>query len=204
LSGNEKEAILEKYFENYEPAAQQKLIEVMLNVVLSQEHAHWIALVILEKRATIEHRRKIHELYLSKLKPAMTWQDEWYLQMLIDALSYETTDEFVNTIEEFLLFRPYGQSWTRPCDELLKTHPTLYLRGWTRFFKESTFEKGKTNIIFQGFIKSPDAILGLKQYMIINDPNVWGKFKTVLLYTADVLSWPPQEMRDKSKQVILS
>lgn len=199
------EVFLEKSFESYDYAFQQVLIETMLNVILSQDYAHETALYILEKKATTEHRRKLREFYLCKLKSAKTGQDEWYLKMLIDALSYETTDEFINTIEDFLLFRPYGIWWIYPSEVLLKTHPDLYLRGWTRFFNERTFEKGKTNIIFQGFLSKPQSILMLKQYMMVNSPNAWEQFKTILLDTLDYkASWPSQELRDKSKQVILS
>jgi len=205
MDGNELGELLEKSFESYNNIAQQELIETMLAVILNQDYAHETALCILKKKATIEHRRKLHEFYLCRLKLGQTGQDEWYLKMLIDALSYETTDEFVNTIENFLLYRPFVEWATYPSEVLLITHPDLYLRGWTRFFNEKPFKKGKTNIIFQGFLAKPQLILTLKQYMIINAPNAWDKFKTILLDTIDEKrGWPSQELQDKSRQVIVS
>lgn len=209
--GYDLQGFLEKSFESYDYSVQQELIETMLNVILTQDYAHETALYILETKATIEHRRKLREFYSCRSK-SKNRQDQWYLKMLIDALSYETTDEFLNTIEDFLLYRHFVEWATYPSEVLLKTHPDLYLRGWTRYFNERTFEKGETNIIFQGFLSKPQSILALKQYMVVNSPNAWEKFKTILLYAIDNPTgyridktiWPSQELRNESKQIILS
>jgi hypothetical protein len=111
---------------------------------------------------------------------AETSQDEWYLNDLIDALSYEPTNEFSDAIKHFLLERKYGQRWTRPSGELLATHPDLFVTGWTRFFSERPYAEWRDSGYIQLFLFHPEQIIALKQYMSIKAKSTWEKFKQAL------------------------
>jgi|WetSurMetagenome_2_1015567.scaffolds.fasta_scaffold177679_2 hypothetical protein len=196
--------LLEEIYSTLDTNLRRQLIEVMLLVVLNQEFAHRIALLILKDKAEIEHRRKILGLYYTKLKEAKTWQDEYYLNALIDLLSYETTDEFTHIISEYLQKRPYKIDSPRPSDTLFRTHPDLFVKGWTRFFTELPYEKWHNHIYIQGLLSQPEQILALKIYMKLESPNTWKMLQKALLEGVDKFSLLSKEIREKDKSLLLS
>ena len=181
---------------------QHDFIEVILQVLLTQGHGHEVALCVLEMKGTIEHRRQILQLYLSKAESAETGQDEWYLKLLVNVLSYEPTDEFVEVISDFFLTRPHGQALIAPSSILLRTHPNLYLRGWTRLFSETPYDRWSNNLISQGFFWEPDALKALKEYMVSHAPEAWANLRRALLNWADKKGGASQAQKDEVVKIV--
>lgn len=203
-SGNEEISLLENDFKKLNSELQQQLIEAMLHVVLNQGLAHWMALNILETKASIEHRREIFKLYKSKQASSKTWQDDWYLNDLIDALSFEASDEFVDAIKDYFLKRPFGMFERRPSLKLFKYHPDLFVRAWTRFFLERPVEDWHNSGNIQFLLWYPEAISAVKHYSLTNAPLAWKKFKHVSMEQISRGLYIPSEVKDSVLQIIES
>ena len=227
LDGNECIMMLDANYRARSKKQQALLFETMLQIVLTQGKMNQIALGVIEDKMNIEHRRQIHGLVKKKLisfrrlvdsekgkatyTPAFVYEEEGYLNMLVNVLSFEKTDEFIETLNYFYLERPVGRIPSRPSDHLFFTHPDIYVKAWTRIFSTQPYDEWRSSGLTQGFLDSPEKILTLKGYMIVCAPATWLKFKNALLEWLDreyigriKLEWPSKQQKENARKAILS